>query len=80
MKLNLKLLVLFHSMMLTQFNLFSFYLAEKYFEKKRLNETSNTFMKFPNDVKQAEELIGGDPNIVDDEQFQPKKAVPAQSK
>ncbi len=37
-------------------------------------------MKFPNDVRQAEELIGGNPDIVDDEQFLPKKAVPAQSK
>lgn len=37
-------------------------------------------MKFPNDVRHAEKLVGGNPDIVDKEQFQPKKAVPAQSK
>ena len=57
-----------------------FHFTEQYFEKKRLNETSSTFMKFPNDVRQAEHMVGGNPNIVDDEKFQPKKPVPAQSK
>ena len=37
-------------------------------------------MKFANNVKQAEELTGGNPDLVNDEKFQPKKAVPAQSK
>jgi hypothetical protein len=54
--------------------------TEKYFEKKRLNETSSPFIKFANNVKQAEQLTGGNPDIVDDEKYQPKKAVPAQSK
>ncbi|XP_057364754.2 enolase-phosphatase E1-like [Daphnia carinata] len=53
---------------------------KKYFEKKRLNETSSPFMKFADSIRQAEKLIGGNPNMVDDEKFQPKKAVPAQSK
>ncbi|XP_046441597.1 uncharacterized protein LOC124192399 isoform X2 [Daphnia pulex] len=53
---------------------------KKYFEKKRLNETSSPFIKFANNVKQAEQLTGGNPDIVDDEKYQPKKAVPAQSK
>ena len=61
-------------------NIFFIPFSEKYFEKKRVNETSSTFMKFPNDVRQAEKLNGGNPNIVDDEQFQPKKPTPAQSK
>lgn len=37
-------------------------------------------MKFPVDVGQAEKLSGGDPKIIEKEQFQPKKPVPAQSK
>jgi len=37
-------------------------------------------MKFANNVKRAEELTGGNPDIIDDEKFQPKKTVPAQSK
>jgi hypothetical protein len=37
-------------------------------------------MKFANNVKQAEELTGGNPDIIDDEKYQPKKTVPAQSK
>ncbi len=56
-----------------------FQFAEKYFEKKKVNETSSPFMKFPTDVKQAEYLTGGSPEIVDHERFQPKKATPAQS-
>ena len=63
-----------------KFNLVFNQFLEKYFEKKRVNETSSTFMKFPNDVRQAEKLNGGNPNIVDDDQFQPKKPTPAQSK
>ena len=53
--------------------------SEKYFEKKRINETSSTFMKFPNDVRQAEVLTGGNPKITELEKYQPKKA-PAQIK
>lgn len=37
-------------------------------------------MRFPNVIREAEGLIGGNPNLVDEEQFQPKKPVPAQSK
>jgi len=58
---------------------YSFLFAEKYFEKKKVNEISSPFMKFPTDVKQAEYLTGGSPEIVDHERFQPKKATPAQS-
>uniref|UniRef100_A0A0P5ER51 Uncharacterized protein n=1 Tax=Daphnia magna TaxID=35525 RepID=A0A0P5ER51_9CRUS len=53
---------------------------KKYFEKKRLNETSSPFMKFADSIRQAEKLTGGNPDMVDDEKFQPKKSVPAQSK
>lgn len=45
-----------------------------------MNETSNPFMKFADSIRQAEKLTGGDPDMVDDEKFQPKKSVPAQSK
>lgn len=44
----------------------------KYFDKKRLNETSSTFMKFPNDIRQAEILSGGDPNITESPKFRPQ--------
>lgn len=57
--------------------MFSF--PEKYFEKKRLNESSSTFMKFPIDVRQAEKLTGGDPDITELEKYNPKK-TPAQNK
>merc|ERR1712136_461449 len=52
---------------------------KKYFEKKRLNESSSTFMKFPIDVRQAEKLTGGDPDITELEKYNPKK-TPAQNK
>lgn len=54
--------------------------AEKYYEKKRINEASSAFMKFPNDIKQAEVLTNGNPKIVENEKYQPKKPVPAQAK
>lgn len=37
-------------------------------------------MKFADSIRQAEKLTGGNPDMVDDEKFQPKKSVPAQSK
>lgn len=61
-------------------NSFPSFFTEKYFEKKRLNETSSPFMKFADSIRQAEKLTGGNPDMVDDEKFQPKKSVPAQSK
>merc|ERR1712071_536261 len=52
---------------------------KKYFEKKRLNEVSSTFMKFPVDVRQAEKLTGGDPDITELEKYKLKRPS-AQSK
>jgi len=52
---------------------------KKYFDKKRLNETSSTFIKFPVDVSSAEKLTGGNPNITELEKYNPKR-TPAQNK